>query len=181
MLSSLLPVVSLRAVLSLPVSVPVMSCETTGMAENIQSPNTDSPNIKSTTVHHLTGKRFVGQTPEKTQVMIDGEGHAKTGMNPMELLLNAVGACAAFDVAEMVRKRRLELLSYRIEMEGTRADDTPAYYTDIHAHHVIEAPGLASEMAERFVDLATNKYCSVGASLKAAMTFSVELIEADQS
>ena len=132
--------------------------------------------VKTTTIHHLVGKRFLGVTPDGMQLMIDGEDYAKTGMNPMEVLLNALGACAAFDVVEMIRKRRLDLLSYRLELEGDRADGTPAYYTDIRIRHVIEAPGLAQKMAERFVDLATNKYCSVAASLNAAITFEVVLL-----
>ena len=132
--------------------------------------------VKTTTIHHLVGKRFLGVTPDGMQLMIDGEDHAKTGMNPMEVLLNALGACAAFDVVEMIRKRRLDLLSYRIELEGDRTDGMPAYYTDIRIRHVIEAPGLAQKMAERFVDLATNKYCSVAASLNATITFEVVLL-----
>jgi putative redox protein len=134
-------------------------------------------NTKTTTVHHLVGKRFLGQTPDGMQVMIDGEEAVKTGMNPMELLLNSLGACAAFDVVEMIRKRRLDLLTYRVEIEGDRADGIPSYYTEIRARHVINAPGLKQEMAERFVDLAMNKYCSVASSLKANITFTVELIE----
>ena len=137
--------------------------------------------VKTTTVHHLVGKRFLGVTPDGMQLMIDGEDHAKTGMNPMEVLLNALGACAAFDVVEMIRKRRLDLLSYRIELEGDRADGTPSYYTDIRVRHVIEAPGLAQKMAERFVDLATNKYCSVAASLNATITYEVLLVPEELS
>ena len=75
-------------------------------------------NLKQSTVHHLTGMRFVGITPDQQRVMIDGSQHAKTGMNPMELVLNALGACAAFDIAEMVRKRRLDLQGYRVELEA---------------------------------------------------------------
>ncbi len=136
-------------------------------------------NTKSTTVHHLVGKRFVGKTPDGMQVMIDGEDDAKIGMNPMELLLNAVGACAAFDIVEMIRKRRVEVVSYRVELEGDRADGTPAYYTDIRARHVIDAPGLSEKQAERFVGLAMNKYCSVASSLNAEITFEVELLHED--
>jgi len=130
---------------------------------------------KQTTIFHLDGKRFLGRTPDGQQLMIDGESYAKTGMNPMEVLLNAFGACSAFDVVEMIRKRRLELNSYRIELEGDRADGTPSYYTEIRATHFIDAPGLKQEMAERFVDLATNKYCSVAASLNAGVSFTVVL------
>jgi putative redox protein len=132
-------------------------------------------NIKTTTVHHLVGKRFVGITPDGQKVMIDGETEAKTGMNPMEVLLNAVGACAAFDIVEMLGKRRLEIKSYQIELIGTRADGTPAYYTHIKAKHIFNVPGLDQKTAERFVDLGMNKYCSVAASLKAEMSFEVVL------
>jgi putative redox protein len=132
-------------------------------------------NIKTTTVHHLVGKRFVGITPDQQRVMIDGEKEAKTGMNPMELVLNAVGACAAIDIVEMLKKRRLEVLGYKIELEGDRAEGTPAYYTYIRAKHIFNVPGLDQKTAERFVDLAMTKYCSVASSLKAEIGFEVVL------
>ncbi|MGI9604607.1 MAG: OsmC family protein [Acidimicrobiales bacterium] len=130
---------------------------------------------KHATVHHIVGKRFLASTPDGQRFMIDGEDHAKTGMNPMEVLLNAFGSCSAFDVVEMIRKRRLDLLAYRIELVGERRDGTPSPYTSIHATHVIDAPGLAQDMADRFVDLATTKYCSVAESLTADITFEVQL------
>ena len=117
----------------------------------------------------------MGETPEKQRVMIDGEDVAQTGMRPMELLLNAVGACAAYDIVGMLKKRRLEIQGYRIELEGERADGTPAYYTHIHAKHLFNVPGLDQKTAERFVDLGMNKYCSVAASLKAEISFEVVL------
>ena len=133
-------------------------------------------NIKTTTVHHLTGKRYVGITPDQNKVMIDGEDIAKTGMNPMELLLNAVGSCAAFDIVEMLKKRKLEINSYKVELEGERADGTPSYYTKIHAKHIFDVPGLEEKVANRFVDLSMNKYCSVASSLKAEISFEIELL-----
>jgi putative redox protein len=130
---------------------------------------------QKTTIHRLTGKRFVGIDPDGLRVLIDGEDTARTGMRPMQLVLNAVGACAAYDIVEMIRKRRLELRSYRIELEGERAEGTPAYYTRIRARHIFDAPGLDRATAERFVELGTNKYCSVAASLKAELEYEVVL------
>ena len=132
-------------------------------------------NTKTTTVHHLIGKRFVGITPDQQRVMIDGEKEAKTGMNPMELVLNAVGACAAIDIVEMLKKRKLEVISYKIELEGDRNEGTPSFYTQIRAKHVFNVPGLDQKTAERFVDLGMNKYCSVASSLKATVSFEVVL------
>lgn len=126
---------------------------------------------QTTVVHHLVDKRFVGITPNGLRVMIDGEDHAQTGMRPMQLLLNAVGACAAYDIVEMIRKRRLEVRGYRIELEGERAEGVPSYYTKIHARHFFDVPGLDEKMALRFVELGMTKYCSVAASLKAEITY----------
>lgn len=134
---------------------------------------------KTATVHHLVDKRFVGIHPDGIRVPIDGMEHARTGMAPMDLVLNAVGACAAFDVVEMIRKRKLELRGYRVELTGERAESIPRVYESIHAVHVFDAPGLDRKMAERFVDLATHKYCSVASSLKAEVTFEVVLEHED--
>jgi len=134
---------------------------------------------KLTTVHHLTAKRFVGITPGHQRVMIDGEDHASTGMDPMELLLNALGSCTAFDVVEMIRKRRVELASYRVELVGHQREESPSAYTAIDVTHVIDAPGLSQPMAERFVDLAMTKHCSVAASLSATISSAVRLVHTD--
>lgn len=107
--------------------------------------------------------------------MTDGEEQAQTGMRPMQLLLNAVGACAAYDVVEMLRKRRLEVRDYRVELEGERTDGTPSPYTSIRALHVFDVPGLDEATARRFAELATHKYCSVAASLKAEMRVEIAL------
>lgn len=140
-----------------------------------QTSPTQAPKTKQTTVHHLVGKRFVGVTPDQQRVMIDAETTAKTGMNPMDLLLNAVGACAAIDIVEMLKKRRLTVRAYRIELTGERAEGPPAYYTHIHAVHHFDVPGLDEKTATRFVDLGMTKYCSVSGSLKAEISFEVAL------
>jgi len=115
----------------------------------------------------------MGETPDGQRVMIDNEKVARTGMSPMQLVLNAVGACAAMDVSHMLAKRRLQVRSYTVELVGERVDDVPSPFTKVRARHVLDVPGLTREQAERLVDLATHKYCSVGASLKAELVAEV--------
>ncbi len=129
----------------------------------------------TTTVHHLVGKRFVGITPDRQRVMIDGENEAQTGMRPMQLLLNAVGACAAYDIVEMLAKRRLEVRSYRIELSGDRSDGPPSPFTRVTTRHIFDVPGLDARTAKRFVGLAITKYCSVASSLNAEVDYEVVL------
>jgi len=49
----------------------------------------------------------------------------------------------------------------------------------LKARHVFNVPGLDRPTAERFVQLATEKYCSVGLSLKASIDYEVELEQAE--
>ncbi|MEM7738954.1 MAG: OsmC family protein [Deinococcota bacterium] len=135
---------------------------------------------KQTIVTQIAEKRYVGITPDQQRIMIDGASDAKTGMSPMDLLLNAVGGCAAFDIAEMIKKRRLTLHDYRIELTGERADTIPRYYTHIHAKHIFNVPGLDQKTAERFVELGMTKYCSVASSLKSDITFEAVLETAEE-
>ncbi len=130
----------------------------------------------SSTLHGLGGLRFMGETPDGQRVMIDNEKVARTGMSPMQLVLNAVGACAGMDISHMLAKRRLKVNSYTVELVGERPDDVPSPFTKVRARHVFDVPGLTREQAERLVDLATNKYCSVGASLNAEMEYEVVLL-----
>ncbi len=131
---------------------------------------------ETTTLHHLIDKRFVGITPEGHRVMIDGESDHSSGMRPMRLLLNALGACAAYDIVEMLRKRRLEIRDYRIELVGERDEGIPSKYNAIHARHFFDVPGLDQKTANRFVDLAMNKYCSVAGSLREDIEIRIEVI-----
>lgn len=133
------------------------------------------PKTLTTTVHHIKGLRFVAESPTQQRVMIDNEKHARTGMSPMELLLSATATCAAMDVTNMIGKRKLDIEQYRVEIVGERPDAVPAPFTRMRVKHVFNVPGLDRRAAERFVNLATEKYCSVGLSLKADFVTEVVL------
>ena len=107
--------------------------------------------------------------------MIDNEKHARTGPSPMQLLLSATAACAAMDVVIMLGKRKLTINDYRVEMIGERPDATPSPFEHVIARHVFDVPGLDEATAQRFVQLATEKYCSVGLSLNASIEYQVAL------
>ncbi len=145
------------------------------MSDQQENQEQAAPAPQTTTVHHLVDKRFIGITPDGMRLPMDGESTAQTGMRPMQVVLNAVGACAAYDIVAMIAKRRLEIIDYRVELTGERFDGVPAYFTHIHAVHHLNVPGLKQAQAERFVELGMTQYCSVAASLKAEISFEVVL------
>lgn len=99
----------------------------------------------------------------------------KQHQSPTELLLSAVGACAAVEIVAMVKKRRKTFIDLNAEISGDRRDEHPRGFTKIHLKYIITSPDLTDEEAERIVDLATTKYCSVAGSLSAEQTHSFEI------
>ncbi len=129
---------------------------------------------KKVVIHHLVGHRFLGMNEHGDKVMIDGDQPA-TGPRPMELLLMALGACTAYDVVDIMKKKKQPLARYRVEVEGIRAETHPRRYTHITVTHIASGPNVTLEALERAAHLSHTKYCSVSASLNAEITVKVVL------
>lgn len=100
----------------------------------------------------------------------------KQHQSPTELLLSALGSCAAVEIVSMIKKRRKTFVDLKAEISGERRDEHPRGFTKIHLKYIITSPDLTEEEADRIVSLATTKYCSVAGSLKAAQTHSFEIV-----
>ena len=120
--------------------------------------------VTTMTIDHLGGKRYVGHNEAGNQIVVDGEDFT-IGVRPMEALLAALGTCTAFDVVSILAKRQTPVESYRIKLEGERAEEHPRRYTRIRVRHIVSGEGITQESLERAVTLSHEKYCSVAASL----------------
>ena len=117
-------------------------------------------------IEHLGGQRYVGHNEAGDQILIDADSPA-IGVRPMQALLAALGTCTAYDVVEILAKRRTPVETHRIELEGTRAEEHPRRYTHIKVRHIVSGGGITQESLEKAVNLSHEKYCSVAASLNA--------------
>ncbi|MCS7057631.1 MAG: OsmC family protein [Meiothermus sp.] len=129
---------------------------------------------KRVVLHRLSGHRFLGINEQGDKVMVDGDQPA-TGMRPMELLLTALAGCTAYDVVDIMEKKRQPLARYRVEVVGQRAEEHPRRYTHIVVTHYASGPNVTREALERAVELSHTKYCSVSASLNAQIETRVVL------
>ena len=55
----------------------------------------------------------------------------------MELLLLALGSCTGVDVVSILRKKRQDVLDYKIEVSGERRDEHPRSYKRLEVHHIV--------------------------------------------
>ena len=99
----------------------------------------------------------------------------KIGQSPVELLLSSLAACGAVDIVSMLKKRRKTIDDFVIETEGVRRVETPRGFTHIHCKYVITSSDVDENEFYKIAKLSLEKYCSVNASLKSEITFSVHI------
>ncbi|UQD52034.1 OsmC family peroxiredoxin [Bacillus methanolicus] len=120
---------------------------------------------------------FSGITPSGHEIKIDAAeeiGGQNSGARPMELLLQAIAGCTGIDIIMILQKMRLNPTSFHLEVEGTRAEDHPRRFTDIHIHYALEGE-LPEDKVIRAIQLSKDKYCSVSHSLNANITASYSI------
>ena len=93
------------------------------------------------------------------------DASAQTGQSPVDTLLSALATCTSVDVVDILAKRRTPLASLEVEAVGDRKDGIPARITRIHLTYRMAGDGIERAHAERAVELAVTKYCSVRDSL----------------
>ena len=121
--------------------------------------------MQTARVKWVGAEQFLGVTPSGHAVPLDSDRESNTAPGPMEMLLVALGACTATDVAIILGKKRQPLESLEVEVSGERAGEPPKVWTKLEI--VYKLRGRLDEKAVRdAIALSESKYCSVSAMLK---------------
>ena len=125
--------------------------------------------------------RYPGQVISINAPALPDEKRAPTGFSATELLLAGAGACSAWDMVEILRKRRAKFDSLDVAVEGHQDDDPPWTYRRVALHYRIAGAGLSVAVLARVIRLAVVRYCSVISTMSgvAAISATVELVERD--
>lgn len=119
-------------------------------------------------------KLFQATNEEGQSIELSGDGNA---VGPMESVLMAAAGCSSIDIVMILEKMRQPLEDIQVEVKGTRRDEIPRTFTDIHLHYTLKGD-LKQDKVEKAIDMSMEKYCSVSLMLaKAAnITSSFEII-----
>lgn len=111
-------------------------------------------------------------------VTIDtGPASQKHHQSPVELLLSSLAACASVDVVAILKKRKKQVDSLIVETQGERNDTPPRFFKSIHLKFIVRSPDVTTDELEKATRLSIEKYCSVAASLRSEITFSVDVVQ----
>jgi putative redox protein len=122
----------------------------------------------------VKGLQFVASDDDGHGMIIEStkEG-VPTGFNPMQLLLIAQAGCMAMDVVSILQKKRLNIESLQVLMDGKRADQHPRRYTEMS--FIYEFKGDVTKTAvDEAIKLSEEKYCSVGGTIKNGAKIKIE-------
>ena len=129
-------------------------------------------------IHWRGDEQFEAGRPGGPTLRVDG--HGTVAQSPVDVLLTALATCSSIDVVSILAKRRTPVKSLEIDVIGERADDrVPRKVRRILLTFRITGAGIEREHAERAVELAVTKYCSVRDSLDPgiAIEWKIELAQ----
>lgn len=133
-------------------------------------------------VKWIEDSAFVAQSGSGHSVVLDGPpeaGGKNLGVRPMEMVLLGLGGCTAFDVVDILKKKREIISDCVVEISAERADAVPKVFTSIHLHYIVSGRNMKEESVKRAVELSAEKYCSVSMMLNksATITHDYEVIQ----
>src|SRR6476660_6635371 len=131
------------------------------------------------TVQYAGDDFFIGTPSSGHAQVMDSKGDRRAAPTPVEMLLVSVAACTAMDVQSILEKKRQDVIDYKVEIEGTRAEEHPKKFTALHVHHIVRGRNISEKAVADAVELSDTKYCSVAATVRptATITTSFEVID----
>lgn len=121
-------------------------------------------------VKWVDGMRFVASDSTGHSIIMDASkqgGGEGLGFSPLQLLLAALGGCTGIDIVDILRKQRQLVEGLEVVVSGERVKEFPRVYNKIHVEYRLKGKDLSEKAVERAIQLSEDKYCSVGAMLKA--------------
>lgn len=133
----------------------------------------NAPVMSRTSVSWTGNHRFTAGPPGRTHE-IDADAQVAPG--PVETLLNAVAACSAVDVLDILAKRRTPVQRMSIRVEAERRAQAPRRVLRLFLEFSIDGEGIDAQQAQRAIRLSYERYCSVAASLASDIDVQIGLV-----
>ena len=130
--------------------------------------------MPTTTVRWVTGKQFVGTDARNQSVVLSGDDPAR-GVSPSQMLLVALSACSAYDVLDIMTKKRKPLTLLEVIATGDQDPEPPWAYKRIRLKYRVAGDNLTEKALLQAIELSQDKYCSVAATVRGVAQIETEL------
>jgi len=121
---------------------------------------------------------FAGRTPQGYDLDFDAD--AQWGCKPTEALLLSLGGCMAIDIVSILKKMRVEIRRFRIDLAGERNPEPPQYFKSVEMVFHLSGKNLEPRKIDRAIALSRQTYCSVYNSLRSDLDLKISYIVEDE-
>jgi putative redox protein len=112
----------------------------------------------------LGNMKFESTNPSGLNLFIDAgpenDGNGE-GYRPKALMLSALAGCSGLDVASLIKKMKLDVADFKIDIEANLTEEHPKYYDKVAMHFHFYGDNLNENKLQKAVDLSIEKYCGV--------------------
>ena len=117
----------------------------------------------------IKGSSFAAKGDSNHWVNLDTleeAGGNNAASTPMELILMALAGCGSMDILPILKKKRVEIDGFEVNVSAERSTEHPKVFTKINIEYVFYGNNIPPADVERAIELSYTKYCSVYAMLK---------------
>lgn len=106
-------------------------------------------------------------------------GGKNQGPRPKPLTLVSLAGCTGMDVVSILKKMKINLDFFNVEVSGELTSEHPQYYHSIHLIYYFKGVNLLVDKIEKAVNLSQERYCGVSELLKkgAKVTFEINILD----
>ena len=106
-------------------------------------------------------------------------GGKNRGPRPKPLLLVGLAGCTGMDVVSILKKMRVNIEDFDVNVEASMTEEHPKYYDKIHIIYSFKGNNLPLDKIEKAVKLSQENYCGVSAMLSKSSELSYEIVILD--
>mgnify|MGYP000854533063 FL=1 len=115
--------------------------------------------------------RIIGSNNMGLETVFDSHpavGGEDTAATPMEVMLQAMGACSFMDVLAILRKKKKKIDDLKVFLTGELATNYPKYFVKVHISYELKSPDAEIKDLDRAVELSQKTYCGASALFQKA-------------
>lgn len=99
------------------------------------------------------GELIIDASPE--------DGGDGDGLRPKALMLSALAGCSGLDVASLIKKMKLQVDDFKIDITAELTQEHPKYYHKVKVEYHFYGSELDQKKLDKAVNLSVEKYCGV--------------------
>ncbi len=109
----------------------------------------------------------------------DVVGGQDRGPRPKPLMEASLLGCTAMDVISILKKMRVDVESFKIDVETEMTEEHPKHYSHMHLIYRFKGKDLPMDKIEKAVTLSQDRYCGVSYIYIQAMKLTHKIVVED--